>query len=195
MAERNIAVTISGTDFNGFVWQNVFHLTSEQAALSIIEHLQATNEWVYLTIGTQLQGAMSEQVTILDVASRYVKPDSSYLVHKSVSDVGARAGVQQTGAAAGVIQWFPIDGPGTGRQYVSGCLDADFANDYISDDYIAILETLRDAFLNLTGTDGTSTWVFVLYSKGDDTTPPSTDPIVAGEPKNKIGILSKRVRA
>lgn len=192
---KNIQVTISGVDFNGFVFQNVFYLESDPGIHNPAEHLKATCDWVDTTLLPDMLNAMVSQCTILDISSKYVKPDSSYSIHKSVNLPGERDLNQSTGATAGVIQWVPLVGPETGRQYISGVAEGDFVNDFISSAYLTLLEPLRDAFINLTGTDAPYTWVFVVYSKGDSVVPATTDPVIVGVVVNKCGVLSKRVRA
>jgi hypothetical protein len=188
---KAIQVTISGHDFNGFVWENVFHLAVDIDPPSAAAILTATNSWVETTLIPPLLAAMSNQCTILDIASKYVAPGSSYTLHKAQNSNGTRDLAQDSGAVAGRLAWYPSDGKVVGHQFISGVCEPDYSNDYISDAYKVLLEAVRDAFLLLSGTDGIFVWQFVLYSRKTA----GVVPIDAGEAMLRIGILSKRVRA
>jgi len=188
----NIQVTISGTDFNGFVWQNVFYLTCNNGIANIFDTLDATNTHVHGILMTPLRNCMSNQNTILDISSRYVKPDSSYSISKVENSPGNRDALADSGAIAGKIQWLTLEGPETGRQYITGVCEDDYQNDFITDAYAALLDTLGTAFESLAGTVGGFTWDFVVYSKGDV---PTVDSIIGHVIYLKAGVLSKRIRA
>lgn len=191
----NVQVTISGIDKNGFVWQNVFYMLVAEGSHATNVVLHHACEWANDQLMDTLQAAMSFQNSIFDIAAKYVKPDSSYTIHKSLNLVGARESNADSGAIGGVIQWIPQDGPETGRQYITGVCVNDYQNDFIVDVYRGFLEDIIVAFMSLTGNDGLFDWIFVVYSKGDNVTPATTDPVVEGTVIGKAGVLSKRTRA
>lgn len=186
-----VQVTVSGHDFNGFVWENVFYLQTEITPPSTADYLDNTLEWVHGTLITEMSLAMSSQNVITDIAAKLVNPGSSYTLHKTENINGARDVDQDSGAIAGVIKWYPAEGAQTGRNYITGVGEGDYLNDFIAGPYSALLDDLKDAFLNLSGTDFGTVWLFVIYNKKTA----ATQAVIRGEVVNKCGVLSKRVRA
>jgi hypothetical protein len=189
---KDIRITISGHDTNGYVSQNVFYLRATEGSHSTPVVLRAAMEFVNTKIMSELLDCMCFTHYIDDIAAKYVRPDSSYTLHKAINRPGTRELNEVSGAIGGVIQWIPTTGPETGRTYVPGVCEGDYANDFIDGSYLALLETLRDAFLTLTGTGSTIPFVFVVYNRGIT---PTEDPIVDGVIANRAGVLSKRTRA
>lgn len=188
---RILQASISGRDFNGFVWQNVFCVTTTDDTALVPAVLTALNNKIDAAILPDMLAAMSDQCTVLDIASRIISAPSSYTIHKSENVAGDRVDPQDSGAIAGRIAWFPLTGAYVGHQYITGVCEDDFNNDFIAPAYEALLTTLLNTMRSLDGSDATWGWQLAIYNKKLAT----AVPVAAGEVMVKAGILSKRIRA
>ncbi len=188
---KTIQCTISGTDFNGYVWQNVFALNTVDPPGEISAFLALITALMQTNLETPLTDAMSDQCTIFDYGARIISSPSSYTFHKSANAPGNRTDPMDTGAIAGRIVWFPENGSQVGHQYISGVCQGDFENDYIGSVYLPLLTDVKNAFLMFNSTDPDTSAQLVIYSKKTS----STVDVNTGAAMYKAGILSKRIRA
>jgi hypothetical protein len=188
---KTLQVTISGKDGGGYVWQNVFHVTSTDEIHSEHDILSALVDAVDDVVRPAMVFAMNESVTILDIAARLIGGAAGYTFHKPVSFDGSRGGDATAGAIAGKLAFYPETGAHIGHMFVAGVQADDYVNDSITDGYATLLRAIADALESFDGTDATYAWQFVIYNRKTL----ATIAVASAAALLTVGVLSKRVRA
>jgi hypothetical protein len=188
---RTCEVTISGRDAGGFVWQNVFHVNTDDTTSDLPTLLGALTEYIAGIIPTPLSEAMNSAALILDVAAREIQPSTSYTYHLPQNILGTRGDPASVGAVCGRINFLPATGTKQGRMFVPCGCDGDFVMDVITDDYLDLLNAVGDAYNGINGSEAPYGWQLVVYAKEAETTVDVTAHSIAAYPTT----LNKRIRA
>jgi hypothetical protein len=187
---RIIESTISGRDAGGFVWENVFHVLTSDDVTDTFPLLTALNSEIETSIMPAFTAAMAAGTFLLDIASKIIDPATTYTLHQSENEEGARVGDAALGAIAGVLKWLPVTGIHTGRMFICCGLIGDFVNDVMDAAYHGLLTTLANAFTALDGSDPSFGWQLTIHSKKAGTDTPVAGNSVLFRPTT----LNKRLR-
>jgi hypothetical protein len=162
---QTIQATISGIDSGGYLWENVFHVTTNTVLTSEHDILDAMNTKINSVITGPYALAMSSQCKILDIASKIIGGAASYTLHKAVNIPGTRDISAYPGPVNGKIAWLPKTGSHVGHQYLAGACNGDFDTDIILPGYKTLVEAVIAAFMTLDGSDISYGWQLVIYNR------------------------------
>ncbi len=188
---RVLEATISGIDTNGFVWENVFHVTSDNDAASEHDILANLGAYINTNLIPVYQAAMALTNKILAVGVRVISPTPSYTLTKNINVSGGRDIPSANGSMAGRIKFLPETGTATGRVYIAGLAVDDVEGDLLTPDYQSLLEDIADIFTGMDGTPVTDHWQLVIWNKKLRT----FVKVIADFIYAVVGVLSKRLKA